>query len=44
MTTLIQTGKLKALLRFAAVKDTRYYLKGIYFEPEGYAVATDGAA
>lgn len=43
-TTLIQTGKLKALLRFAAVKDMRSYLNGVYFEPEGYAVATDGAA
>lgn len=42
MTTRIQTDALKALLRFAAVKDVRYYLIGVNFEPEGYAVATDG--
>ena len=42
MTTRIQTDALKALLRFVAVKDVRYYLIGVNFEPEGYAVATDG--
>jgi DNA polymerase-3 subunit beta len=38
----VQTSTLKALLRFAATKDVRYYLTGICIEPQGYAVATDG--
>jgi len=40
--TLIKSATLKALLRFAAVKDSRYYLVGVHIEPEGYAVATNG--
>jgi hypothetical protein len=42
--TTIQMGQLKALVRFAAVpgKDHRFYLHGVCFEPQGYAVATDG--
>jgi hypothetical protein len=42
--TLIAGSKLKALLRFAALQDVRYYLVGIYFDPRGYAVATNGHA
>jgi len=42
MSTKINSGALKALLRFAATKDVRYYLCGVLIEPAGYAVATDG--
>lgn len=38
----IAGSKLKALMRFAGDKDVRYYLNGIYFDPAGFAVATDG--
>jgi DNA polymerase III subunit beta len=44
MSTLIKTQAVKALLRFAAVKDNRFYLVGVFFDPQGYAVATDGHA
>lgn len=33
---------LQAALLFAAVKDVRYYLNGVYFDKRGYLVATDG--
>jgi DNA polymerase III subunit beta len=39
---IVQVSHLKALLRFAAVKDARYYLVGVYFDPRGYMVTTDG--
>ncbi len=41
---LISGSRLKALTRFAADQDVRYYLNGIFFDPTGYAVATDGHA
>jgi DNA polymerase III sliding clamp (beta) subunit (PCNA family) len=34
--------QLQALLLFAAKNDVRFYLKGIYSDPSGYLVATDG--
>jgi hypothetical protein len=34
--------QLQALLLFAAKNDARYYLNGIYADPAGYLVATDG--
>jgi DNA polymerase-3 subunit beta len=34
--------QLQALLLFAAKNDVRYYLNGIYADPAGYLVATDG--
>jgi len=34
--------QLQALLLFAAKKDVRFYLNGIYSDPTGYLVATDG--
>jgi DNA polymerase-3 subunit beta len=34
--------QLQALLMFAAKNDVRFYLKGIYSDPSGYLVATDG--
>lgn len=42
--TEIESCKVKALLRIASEEDVRYYLCGIYFDPAGYAVATDGHA
>lgn len=38
----IDKKQLKAALLFAAVKDVRYYLNGVYFDKRGYIVATDG--
>lgn len=41
MTTLT-TGQAKALLLIAAKQDVRSYLCGVFIDPTGYAVATDG--
>lgn len=41
-TRMIAGSKLKALMRFAADQDVRFYLNGIYFDRTGFAVATDG--
>ena len=38
----VKTGTVRALLRFAAKADVRYYLNGVFFDHAGYAVATDG--
>lgn len=35
-------GQVKALLRIAPAKEARHYLCGVYVDPEGYAVVTDG--
>ena len=43
MSTTIRADVLKALTRFVNAKEARYYLKGVLFDPRGYAVATDGA-
>jgi DNA polymerase sliding clamp subunit (PCNA homolog) len=40
----MQAGDVKALLRIAPDSEVRYYLCGIFFDPKGYAVVTDGAA
>lgn len=39
----IKYNTLAALLTHAAIKDIRYYLRGVYFNPtRGHAAATDG--
>lgn len=42
--TQIAPSTLKGLLRIASKDPVRKYLNGIYFDPAGYAVATDGSA
>ena len=38
----MRTAIIKALSLFMAKSDVRYYMNGIYLDPEGYAVATNG--
>lgn len=40
--TMLYGRQIKALLRCSGDMDIRYYLNGVYFDPEGYAVATNG--
>lgn len=42
LTTTISKLAVKALLAFASDDTTREHMSGVHFEPEGYAVATDG--
>lgn len=48
MTTEVEitlpAATLKGLLCIAGKTERRFYLNGVYFDPAGYAVATDGAA
>jgi DNA polymerase-3 subunit beta len=38
----LPAATIKGLLRIAPKAEARYYLNGIYFDPKGYAVVTDG--
>jgi DNA polymerase III sliding clamp (beta) subunit (PCNA family) len=40
----MQPRELQALLRIAGTSDSRYYLNGVFLDPRGYMVATDGTA
>ena len=42
MSTLIKANQLKALILIASKAGVRFYLNGVFFDPAGYAVATDG--
>jgi DNA polymerase-3 subunit beta len=39
---LIDTNLIKAAMLCASTEKTRYYLNGVYFDPRGFIVATDG--
>ena len=38
----VKRAEYLSALTCAGVKDVRYYLNGIFFDPEGFIVATDG--